>query len=250
MVVSYSRRTILGFPFALLPVAAQAQNSIPDQLRGLLNQGAQRPGIAGSKLSDSQIGLGLKDALKVASQRVIGRVGKLDGYNGDPDIRIPLPGALQPLESPLRVLGATGILDDLRLKMNRAAEQAAPKALNIFVDAATNMTFDDARGILTRPQDSAPQYFRRTTSAPLTTACRPIIDSTLSSVGAVVALNTVKARAQSVPFVGQSIAGFNLTDFTVGKALDGLFHYLAVEELAIRTNPVARTTDLLRRVFG
>ena len=149
MVVSYSRRTILGFPFALLPVAAQAQNSIPDQLRGLLNQGAQRPGVGGSRLSDSQIGFGLKDALKVASQRVIGRVGKLDGYNGDPDIRIPLPGALQPLESPLRVLGATGILDDLRLKMNRAAEQAAPKALNIFVDAATNMTFDDARGILT-----------------------------------------------------------------------------------------------------
>lgn len=142
------------------------------------------------------------------------------------------------------------MLDDLQLKMNRGAEQAAPKALDIFVDAATKMSFDDARMLLTGPQDSATQYFRRTTSDSLTRSFRPIVDTALSGVGAVAALNSVQTRARDIPFVGQSIGNFSLTDFTVGKALDGLFHYLGVEEAAIRTNPVARTTNLLKQVFG
>ena len=248
----YARRTILGFAISTMSLAAEAQSSFPDQLRGFLNvpPAPQMPSTGRSKLSEGQIGLGLKDALKVASRRVIGRVGKLDGYYGDPDIRIPLPGTLQGLEAPLKAVGATGVLDDLRLKMNRAAEQAAPKALNIFVDAATNITFNDARGILTGPQDSATEYFRRTTSDSLTVAFQPIVDTTLSGVGAVMAFNAVKARVRTVPFFGQSVVDFSLTDFTVRKALDGLFHYLAVEEAAIRTNPVARTTDLLRQIFG
>jgi hypothetical protein len=252
-----SRRVVIIAGLLVLPFAAAAQNSPSDQLRGLLDKipgGATArstgSGSTGTALSQSEIGLGLKDALKIASQRVVGRVGKIDGYNGDPAIRIPLPDALQKIEGPLRAVGASGMLDDLRLKMNRAAEQAAPKALNIFVDAATRMTFDDARTILTGPQDSATQYFRRTTSDSLTKSFRPIVDTALSGVGAVVALNAVQTRARAIPFVGQSIGNFNLTDFTVGKALDGLFHYLAVEEAAIRTNPVARTTNLLKRVFG
>jgi hypothetical protein len=244
-----SRRHILSAILSTVPVAAQAQNASSDPLRNLLNR-IPAPTGKGAALSQNQIGLGLKDALKVASQRVIGRVGKADGYNGDPAIRIPLPEGLQRVEQPLRAVGASGIVDDLRLKMNRAAEQAAPKALNIFVDAATKMTFDDARMILTGPQDSATQYFKRTTSGALTTSFRPIVNSALSAVGAVVAFNAVQTRARAIPFIGQSIADFSLTDFTVGKALDGLFHYLAVEEAAIRTNPVARTTNLLRQVFG
>ena len=252
-----SRRIIVAATFSIIPLAAAAQSSPSDPLGGLLSRipGVQpgrgaSSGSTGTGLSQSEIGLGLKDALKVASQRVVGRVGKTDGYNGDPAIRIPLPDALQKIEGPLKAVGASGMIDDLRLKMNRAAEQAATKALNIFVDAASKMTFDDARAILTGPQDSATQYFRRTTSDLLTKSFHPVVDTALSGVGAVVALNAVQTRAKGIPFVGQSIGGFNLTDFTVGKALDGLFHYLAEEETAIRTNPVARTTDLLKRVFG
>ena len=252
-----TRRIVMTGIFAVTPLGAFAQNSKSDPLGAVLNR---LPGVApgqsaapasgGASLSQNQIGLGLKDALKIASQRVVGRVGKADGYNGDPSIRIPLPPALQKIEGPLKAIGAGGMLDDLRLKMNRAAEQAAPKALDIFVDAASKMTFDDARTILTGPQDSATQYFKRTTSSSLTSAFRPIVDTTLKGVGAVMALDAVQTRAKGIPFVGQSIMDFNLTDFTVGKALDGLFHYLAVEEGAIRTNPVARTTNLLRQVFG
>ena len=250
-----SRCFVIAAGISILPFAVAAQTSPSDQLRGLLGKipGAatgRSAGSTGAALSQNEIGLGLKDALKVASQRVVGRVGKIDGYNSDPAIRIPLPDALQKIEGPLRAVGASGMLNDLRLKMNRAAEQAAPKALNIFVDAATRMTFDDARTILTGPQDSATQYFRRTTSDSLTTSFRPIVDTALSGVGAVVALNAVQTRAKGIPFIGQSIGNFNLTDFTVGKALDGLFHYLAEEETAIRTNPIARTTNLLKKVFG
>ena len=252
-----TRRLVVSSLLVFPPIVALAQTSSNDAIGNLLGRipglspgAAPASGPKGASLSQNQIGLGLKDALKVAANRVIGRVGKTDGFFGDADIRIPLPGPLQQIEGPLKAIGASGMLDDLRLKMNRAAEQAAPKALNIFVDAATKMTFDDARTILTGPQDSATQYFRRTTSDSLTQSVRPIVDSTLSGVGAVVALNAVKTRAKSIPFIGQSVADFDLTGFTVGKALDGVFHYLAVEDGAIRTNPVARTTNLLKQVFG
>jgi hypothetical protein len=250
-----ARRCVMSCILGMIPAAALAAS---DPLGSILKQipnitgdgrGASAP-RAGAQLNQNQIGLGLRDALKVASQRVVGRVGRMDGFNGDPNIRIPLPGPLERIEGALKSIGAGGLLDDLHLKMNRAAEQAAPKALNIFVDATTKITFDDARAILTGPQDAATQYFRRTTSDSLTKSFRPIVDTTLSSVGAVMALNSIQGRASGIPFIGQSVGDFNLTDFTVGKALDGLFHYLAVEEAAIRTNPIARTTNLLKQVFG
>jgi len=247
-----SRRLLIGALLAATPFSASAQ-SLLDQGRNLLDQAQGTAGgtpSAGAKLSQSEIGAGLKDALKVASQRVVGRVGKTDGYDGDPAIRIPLPGPLAKIEGPLKAVGAGGMLDDLQLKMNRAAEQAAPKALNIFVDAASKMSISDARAILTGPQDAATQYFKRTTSDSLAQSFKPIVDKSLSNVGAVKVFKSVQSKAETVPFAGQDVKGFDLTDFTVGKALDGLFHYLAIEEASIRSNPAARSTDLLRKVFG
>jgi hypothetical protein len=248
-----SRRLLLFATLAALPSTAFA-GSLLDQGRSLLDKipGATGSGLSGSGagLSQGDIGAGLKEALKVAAQRVVGRVGKTDGYNADPAIRIPLPDVLQKIQGPLRGVGAGGMLDDLQLKMNRAAEQAAPKALDIFTDAASKMSITDARAILQGPKDAATQYFKRTTSASLTRSFRPIVDGALSDVGAVTVFKSVQSRAGSLPLVGQQVQGFNLTDFTVGKALDGLFHYLATEEAAIRDNPAMRTTDLLKKVFG
>lgn len=260
MAHSASRRALLGAFLAALPAAAFAQGSLLDQGKSLLNNipggvgsggksGGSNAG-SGAALSQSEIGSGLKDALKVASQRVVSRVGKTDGYWGDSAIRIPLPDPVEKVASALKAVGAGGMLNDLQLKMNRAAEQAAPKALTIFVNAATSMSIGDARSILTGPNDAATQYFKKTCSGELTTAFRPVVDGTLSQVGAVKSFNSVKSQAASVPFAGQEVGSFNLTDFTVGKALDGLFHYMAVEEAAIRSNPAARTTDLLKKVFA
>jgi len=251
-----SRRLLIGALLSATPFGASAQ-SLFDQGRSLLDKAQGAKGSTsgtnsgtGTNLSQSEIGAGLKDALKVASQRVVGRVGKPNGYNGDPAIRIPLPGPLAKIEGPLKAVGAGGMLDDLQLKMNRAAEQAAPKALNIFIDAASKMSITDARAILTGPQDAATQYFKRTTSASLTQSFKPIVDKSLSSVGAVQAFKAVQSKAETVPFAGQDVRNFDLTDFTVGKALDGLFHYLAVEEASIRSNPAARSTELLKKVFA
>lgn len=246
-----TRRDLLAILASTLPAAAFAQGSLLDQGKTLMNQlpNGKNSG-KGASLSDGEIGSGLKEALKVASQRVVGRVGKTDGYNGDPSIRIPLPDPLQSIAGPLKSMGAGGMLDDLQVKMNRGAEQAAPKSLDIFGGAITSMSIDDARGILTGPQDSATQYFKRTTTAQLTSAFHPIIDSALSSTGAVQAFSLVQDKASAIPFGGSEVKSFNLTDFTVGKALDGLFHYLASEEASIRDNPGARTTDLLKKVFG
>ena len=267
MANSTSRRALLGAVFAALPVTALSSNrasaqSLLDQGKNLLNGVQKNGGLsggtrsgggssgAGASLSQGEIGSGLKDALKVASQRVVARVGKTDGYWGDSAIRIPLPGPVQKVEAPLKAVGASGMLDDLQLKMNRAAESAAPKALNIFVSAAQKMSISDARSILTGPSDAATQYFKKTSTGELTTAFKPIVDNALSQVGAVKAFNSVKTSASSVPLAGQEVGSFNLTDFTVGKALDGLFHYMAVEEASIRSNPAARTTDLLKKVFA
>lgn len=239
----FSRRLIVGMGIVAMPSLALAQAKLLEQGKSLL-------GGAGGKLSANEISGGLKEALKVGSKNVVGRLGKADGYNADPAIRIPLPGPLQKIEGALKALGAAGLLGDLQTKMNRAAEQAAPKALDIFVDAIGKMTIADAQGILSGPQDAATQYFRKTTSDGLTGAFKPIVDSSLSGVGAVSAFKSVQDKAAGIPMAGKSVANFNLTDFTVGKALDGVFHYKGKEEAAIRTNPAARTTDLLKKVFA
>ncbi len=246
-----SRRFFIGGSLALVPMAASAQTA-NDFLRALTSQGAARPGATGSgaSLSQADIGLGLKDALKVATRKVVGQVGRADGYLGDAAIRIPLPGPLERIAGPMRNFGAGFLLDDLSTRMNRAADQAAPRALNIFVNAVTSMSFDDARGILTGAQDSATQYFRRTTSGALTSEFRPVVSSALSGAGALKAWQAVQGRITQNPLLGQLAGGFDLTDFTVGKALDGLFYYVASEEKAIRTNPAARSTDLIRKIFG
>ena len=250
------RRLALAFLLAAFPATARAQN-ILDQGRRLLGPGgtpsagsAGSGGGSGASLSEGEIGGGLKEALKFASQRVVGRTGKTDGFYGDPAIRIPLPGALEQISSPLKAIGAGGLLDDLRLKINRAVEEAAPKALDIFANAIGKMSIADARGILSGPKDAATQYFKRTTSGELTTAFRPIVDRSLANVGTVTAYKAVESKAAGLPLGGSSLSGFNLTDYSVGKGLDGLFHYMAVEEEQIRTNPAARSTDLLKKVFG
>jgi hypothetical protein len=194
-----------------------------------------------SSMSQSEIGVGLREALKLGAKRTVAQLGKADGYNADPNIHIPLPSALAKTRNILNLAGAGSLLDDLEFKMNRAAEKAAPKAFDIFADAISRMSFDDAKTIASGQQDAATQYLKRTTTQSLMDAFRPIVESSLNEVGAVQSYNGVTRR---VP-----VAGFNLTDFALEKSLDGLFHYIAKEEAAIRTNPAARSTDILKKLF-
>lgn len=261
----HSRRLVLGAILAQFPLlCARAQINAGD----LLNRASGAQGLLGAGLSQGEIGAGLKDVLKVSSRKVIGQLSKPDGFYGDPAVRIPLPGQLEQVRQPLSMVGQSGMLDDLSLRMNRGAEKAAPKALNIMTDAASNISFDDARQILTGPQDSVTQYFRRSSSTKMATEFTPIMGTALKGSGAEKTMDAVRQKVGGMPMLGalgqmglgkmgigqsgmaQSLMNLDLTGFAVNGALEGIFHYMGLQEADIRSNPAARSTGLLRKLFG
>ncbi|MDH3228950.1 MAG: DUF4197 domain-containing protein [Alphaproteobacteria bacterium] len=204
-------------------------------------------GLAGP-LTDGEIGAGLKEALKVGTERVVAQVGTFDGYYADPAIHIPLPGDLDKVHDVLTRIGLNKLTADLELKLNRAAERAAPEARDVFWQAITEMTLQDVRTIWQGPDDAATRYFRGKMTTPLTERFTPIVLDSMNEVGAIRSYDSMMARYEAVPFVPDVKA--DLTRYTVGKGLDGLFHYVGKEEAAIRRDPAKRTTQLLQRVFG
>lgn len=205
-------------------------------------------GGGAAALTDDEIGRGLREALRVGTERLVGRLGATDGFNGDPQVRIPLPDSLQRVQATLQRFGLSGMADDLELRLNRAAEAATPKAKELFFDAIGAMTLTDARQILNGPQDSATEYFRGRMSSPLKAEFRPIVDGALDDAGAVRAYDSLMGSYRALPFVPDVKA--DLTDHVLERAVAGIFFYLGREEAEIRENPARRTTELLKKVFG
>jgi hypothetical protein len=201
-----------------------------------------------SAITVEEIGAGLKDALRVGSENVVAQLGRVDGFNTDPAVHIPLPKQLDTVKSVMDKVGLSSQLKDLELKLNRAAEVATPKAKKLFSQAITKMSFDDVKKIYEGPEDAATQYFRNKMSPSLAKELEPVINNSLSEVGAIQTYDNVMEEYRSIPFVPDVKA--ELTDYVVEKGMDGIFYYLAKEEAAIRQNPAKRTTDLLKRVFG
>ena len=198
-------------------------------------------------LSDDKIVAGLKQALQVSTSKAVSLTGRPDGFLKNEAIKILLPPKLQTVGRGMRMLGMGAKVDELEVGMNRAAEQAAPQAKQIFLAALKKMSFDDARHILTGGATAATEYFERTSTADLTAAFSPIVHRSMENVGVVRQYDQVIASAPGgAAFAGQ----FDLTKYVVGKTLDGLFHMLGEEEKQIRENPAARTTALLKEVFG
>lgn len=216
-------------------------------LEGLGEITGQTIGQSGG-LSALDISNGLKQALSISSQQVVSQLGQTGGYNTDPLIRIPLPQALVSARDVASRVGLGSSFDSLENRLNEAAEQAAPKARSLFVNAIRQMTLSDARSILQGPDDAATQFFKRTTGQQLSNAMRPIIDNSLAQVGAVRGFNQLLSSYRQIPFAPPIEA--NLTDHVLEKGMSGIWYYIAQEEQAIRENPVKRTTELLRRVFG
>jgi hypothetical protein len=240
----------LGLALAIAvagPTLARAQDSLLQQGKGLLG-GVLQSSPSGSGLGAAQIGDGLREALRIGSERVTASLGQLDGFNTNPDVHIPLPAQLESVQSALAMVGMSGLADDLELRMNRAAETAAPEAQAMFVDAISAMTLEDAQGILAGPDDAATQYFQGKMSGPLTERFTPVVNDELADAGAVQAYDKMMGDYGKIPFALDVQA--NLTPYVVQKALDGMFLMLAREEAAIRQDPAARTTELLQTVFG
>jgi len=214
-----------------------------DTAKQLLNSVPQN----GGGLSTADIVAGLKQALTVGTQNSTGKLSAVDGFFADAAIKILMPPEAQKVESTLRNVGLGSVVDKAILAMNRAAEDAAKSATPIFVDAIKQMTISDAIGILKGGDFAATNYFKQKTTAALTNAFKPVISKSLSKVDATKYWKdvfTMYNRFSSTP------VNTDLPAFVTGKAIDGIFHEVGLEEQKIRKDPAARVTELLKKVFG
>ncbi len=201
-----------------------------------------------SGLSQDEVGKGLKEALNQGVKKGVTQLNKKDGYLKDAQIKIPMPKEAKTVEEKLRSLGQGKKVDEAIESMNRAAEDAAAGAKDIFVAAIKGMTLADAMSILKGKDDAATKYLNKATRAELTKKFEPIIKVSLDKVGATKHWNTVFSSYNKLPFVSK--VNPDLEKYVTDKALDGLFIQIAKEELKIRKDPAARVTDLLKKVFN
>ncbi len=200
------------------------------------------------QISNSKIVSGLREALEIGTGNAVNFTGRIDGFFKNAAIKILMPKQLEPVGKGLRLVGQGRLVDEFVLSMNRAAEKAAPAARKIFIDAIKEMTFDDARRILTGGDTAATQYFRDKTEDRIAQAFRPIVEQSMDEVGATKKYKDLMGKFDTIPFAkSQSI---DIDQYVVGKALDGLFYMVGEEEKKIRKNPAARVTSILRDVFG
>ena len=208
--------------------------------------GAQSARTAG--LSEAEMTSGLKEALAVGTERAIKGLARPGGYLNDPAVRIPLPPTLQHAEKTLRMLGQGKSVDEFITTVNGAAEAAVPQGAAIVGDAIRAMSIADAQKLLSGPDDAATQYFREKTWSKLSAALQPIVQNATARAGVTNAYKSMVSRAG--PAAGLLGSSADLDSYVTSKTLEGLFVKLADEERAIRQNPVARSTDLLKKVFG
>ncbi len=204
--------------------------------------------IKQTSLSETEIGKGLKEAIKVGINNTVSSVSKAGGYFDNENIKIPLPKKLKFLDSALRKVGMGDKIDEFVLSMNQAAESAAPAARDIFLDALFDMNIDDAQKIFQQGDTSATDYFKEKTHDKLASAFQPTIDKALEQYDVTDKYNALLDKYKTIPFAGK-INMLSPDQYVVEQALDGLFLILGQEETKIRQNPAARVTDILKKVF-
>jgi len=200
------------------------------------------------QLDNADIVNGLKDALEIGTAQAVQLAGQENGYFNNPTIKIPLPESMAKTETLVRAAGMGDQLDAFVLSMNRAAEQAAPEAQSIFLDAIKQMEFDDAKRILNGRDNEATLYFQEKTTGQLTTVFKPLVHQTMQEVGVTQQYDTLQTGAEAIPFLSDWLV--DLDDYVTSQALEGLFLLVAEEETKIREDPAARVTELLQKVFA
>lgn len=201
-----------------------------------------------NSLTSDQVGKGLKEALVKGISKGSDEVSQLDGYFKNSKIKIPFPPNVQKVETKLRQIGMGSQVDKFVMTLNRGAEDAAKGAKPIFISAITSMTIADTWNILKGEDDAATNYLKRTTSAQLMTKFRPVMANSLDKVNATKYYGDVIGTYNKVPFVDK--VNPDLKEYATQKAVDGLFFMIAKEEKNIREDPIARTTELLKKVFN
>ena len=242
--------TSLMFGLALAATAQKDStkkvNSLFGKAKSVLNS---VKGGSGGSLSTDEIVSGLKEALSVGTNNSTGKLSAADGFFKDAAVKLLMPQEAQKVEKTLRSIGAGKLVDDAILSLNRAAEDASKSAAPIFLNAIKNMSIQDAVGILKGMDTAATSYLRGATTKDLTTAFKPIIDASLEKVGATRYWSAVFDKYNKLPTTFKKV-DTDLSSYATGKALNGIFYYVAGEEKKIRTNPAARVSDILKKVFG
>lgn len=203
--------------------------------------------------SQEQVAEALKQALGNGVQTAVTNLSKPNGFLSNVQVRIPMPEKLQSVEKGLRAMKQDRYADEFVATMNRAAEQAVPQALPIFTDALKTMTIDDAKRIATGTNDSATQFFKGKGEKQIQEKMLPIIKQATANTGVTSAYKKLLDQAGGSSFLGKlniNTASLDVDSYVTQKASDGLFKMIAEEEKRIRENPQARTTELLRKVFG
>lgn len=201
---------------------------------------------------------GLKEALGKGVSNAVASLGRDGGFLKNPNVKIPLPASLQKVEGGLRLAGQGQMVDDFIASMNHAAEKAVPVAAGVFGDSIKKMSVEDARGLLSGAPDAATQFFRRTSETNLHAQFLPLVKQATDSVGVTSKYKELTGKFAAVSALGSlfgnktggAVNPLDVDNYVTSKALDGLFKMVADEEKNIRANPVARSTDLLKSVFG
>ena len=235
------RKTFIAYVFILgACTSAQINQTIGDVNKTL--------GGSPAPLTTAEVAQGLKEALIKGISTGSDLVSQVDGYFKNPQIRIPFPPEVKKVEDRLRQIGLGAEVDKFVVTLNRGAEDAAKEAKPIFIEAIRSMTIQDAWSILKGESDAATQYLKRTTSGLLKEKFKPVIQNSLNKVNATRYYGEIVSRYNQIPFVQK--VNPDLDDYATDKAIEGLFMMIAKEENNIRQNPVARTTEILKRVFG
>lgn len=244
---------VLGLALAIAPGTAAAQ-----KWKDMLKKATGQSSSQASNLPDSDVAAGLKEALANGTTKAINTLGHSGGFSDNPKVRIPLPGALDKAGKLARQMGQGEKVDAFQLSLNRAAEKAVPEVADIFGDAIRKMTLKDAQGILAGGDHAATDYFRRVAGDALAQRIQPIVGKATDSVDV-----TSKYKALTSGSAGNGLGGMlsklggkgdtdslDLDKYVTDKTIDGLFTEIGDQEKAIRTDPAARSTDLLKKVFG
>ena len=242
--------------FVLLSLVLISQLACAQGFKGILKKATGNDStlnntidkFGGTQLSNDDIISGLKEALKVGTENGTQKISSLDGFFKDAAIKVLMPDEAKKVEDKLRAIGLGSQVDDAILSMNRAAEDACKSAAPIFVNAIKQMSFADALSILKGGDFAATNYLKNKTTSSLTTAFRPIVETSLNKVDATKHWSTVITTYNKTPFTSK--INPDLAAFVTEKALFGIFYQISLEEQKIRKNPLARTSDILKKVFS
>lgn len=232
---------VLAFSLFGISTQGTAQIKIADILTGKKN--------SGGSVTENEAGMGIKEALTQGVTTAVMNLNKTDAFFGSDIYKVLLPPDAQKVEKSLRKMGMGAEVDKAILAINRGAEDAVGFAKTIFIDAIKEMTLTDALNILKGNKDAATQYFKQKTTEKLIAAFTPSVQSSLEKVNATKYYGDIVNTYNKLPTTFNKVNP-DLTSYVVGKAVDALFDQIAKEEANIRANPVARTSDLLKKVFG